>query len=58
MKLAFILDPLDRLDTGHDSTVAIMEAAQKFGHEVFVTLVSDLSVVEGQAWAKLAPLRL
>ena len=45
MKLAFILDPLDRLDPGHDSTVAIMEAAQKFGHEVFVTLVSDLSVV-------------
>lgn len=58
MKLAFILDPLDRLDPGHDSTVAMMEAAQKFGHEVLVTSVSDLSVVEGQAWAKLAPLRL
>lgn len=58
MKLAFILDPVERLDPGHDSTVAIMEAAQHCGHEVFVTSVAELSVVEGQAWAKLAPIRL
>ncbi|MCT0255110.1 MULTISPECIES: glutathione synthase [unclassified Synechocystis] len=57
MKLAFIIDPLDKLDPGHDSTVAIMEAAQKLGHEVFVTLVGDLAVINGQAWAKLAPVQ-
>ncbi|AIE75977.1 Glutathione synthetase [Synechocystis sp. PCC 6714] len=34
-----------------------MEAAQKLGHEVFVTLVGDLAVINGQAWAKLAPVQ-
>jgi glutathione synthase len=58
VKLAFIIDPLEKLDPGHDSTVAIMEAAQKLGHEVFVTSVGDLAVINGQAWAKLAAVRL
>ncbi|MBD2654994.1 glutathione synthase [Synechocystis sp. FACHB-383] len=58
MKLAFIVDPLEKLDPGHDSTVAMMEAAQKLGHEVFVTSVGDLAVINGQAWAKLAAVRL
>lgn len=58
MKLAFIIDPLEKLDPGHDSTVAMMEAAQVLGHEVFVTSVADLAVINGQAWAKLAPVHL
>ncbi|MFN5516322.1 MAG: glutathione synthase [Cyanobacteriota bacterium] len=58
MKLAFILDPLARLDPGHDSTVAIMEAAQRLGYEVFVTELQHLSVVDGKASAKLFPLTL
>ncbi|BFM38707.1 glutathione synthase [Synechocystis sp. LKSZ1] len=58
MKLAFILDPIAQLDPGHDSTVAIMEAAQILGHEVWVTEIHQLSVVDGQAWAKLRPLEL
>nr|WP_199309822.1 MULTISPECIES: glutathione synthase [unclassified Synechocystis] len=56
--MAFIVDPLEKLDPGHDSTVAMMEAAQKLGHEVFVTSVGDLAVINGQAWAKLAAVRL
>jgi len=55
MKLAFILDPLSRLDPTHDSTVAIMEAAQVLGHEVWVTQASQLSVVNGKAHAFLQP---
>lgn len=63
MKLAFILDPLHKLDPGHDSTVAMMEAAQALGHEVWVTQAQQLSVVEAKAWAiletvKLTPLKL
>jgi glutathione synthase len=58
VKLAFIIDPLEKLDPGHDSTVAIMEAAQVLGHEVFVTSVGHLAVINGQAWAKLAPVHL
>ncbi|NJM57552.1 MAG: glutathione synthase [Synechococcales cyanobacterium RU_4_20] len=57
MKLAFIIDPIDRLDPGHDSTVAMMEAAYLKGHEVWITAIDQLHVVEGKAWAKLQSLR-
>ena len=58
MKIAFIVDPLDRLDPGHDSTVAMMEAAQQAGYEVWTTELSSLSVQQGQAWAELARLAI
>jgi glutathione synthase len=58
MKLAFIIDPLPRLDPGHDTTVALMEAAQAAGHEVWVTEVHQLSVIEGKAWATLQSVKL
>ncbi|MDR9404629.1 MAG: glutathione synthase [Halothece sp. Uz-M2-17] len=53
MKLAFIIDPISQLDPTHDTTVALMEAAQKQGDEVWVTSASYLSVVQSQAWARL-----
>lgn len=58
MKLAFIIDPLPQLDPTHDTTVALMEAAQAQGHEVWVTSASYLSIVESQAWGRLQPLTL
>lgn len=58
MKFAFIIDPLSRLDPGHDTTVAIMEAAQRLGHEVWITEMNQLSVVNGKAWATLQQLKL
>lgn len=58
MKLAFIVDPLASLDPGHDTSVALMEAAQGLGHEVWVTQVHQLSVIEGKAWAILQSVRL
>lgn len=53
MKFAFILDPIARLDPTHDTTVAIMEAAQVLGHEVWITQANKLSVVGGKAHAYL-----
>lgn len=58
LKLAFIIDPLSLLDPGHDTSVALMEAAQNLGHEVWVTGANLLSVVEGKAWAVLERLEL
>lgn len=58
MKLAFIIDPLSQLDPGHDTTVAIMEAAQTLGHQVWVTQIHQLHVIEGKAWATLQQLQL
>ncbi|HZG40386.1 MAG TPA: glutathione synthase, partial [Nodosilinea sp.] len=47
MKVAFIIDPIHRLDPGHDTSVAMMEAAQVRGHEVWIMAASALSVVAG-----------
>ncbi|MFM7426453.1 MAG: glutathione synthase [Elainella sp.] len=58
MKLAFIIDPIQRLDPGHDTSVAIMEAAQTLGHQVWITEAHHLSVVDGKAWARLEPVQL
>ncbi|MCS6781756.1 MAG: glutathione synthase [Gloeomargarita sp. SKYBB_i_bin120] len=58
MKLAFVIDPLERLDPGHDSTVALMEAACQRGHEVWVTTIDQLSVQDGQTWAWLRPVQI
>jgi glutathione synthase len=53
MKIAFIIDPIDRLDPTHDTSVAIMEAAQILGHDVWISQINQLNVINGQAWARL-----
>lgn len=63
MKLAFIIDPIHQLDPCHDTSVALMEAAQILGHEVWVTQANWLTVVDSKAWAilqqvELVPIRL
>ncbi|WP_416669116.1 glutathione synthase [Egbenema bharatensis] len=58
MKFAFIIDPIQKLDPGHDTSVALMEAAQALGHEVWITEAHSLSVAEGKAWAELQSVRL
>ncbi|PZO61283.1 MAG: glutathione synthase [Phormidesmis priestleyi] len=59
MKFAFIIDPIARLDPGHDTSVAIMEAAQGLGHEVYVTEANQLGVVAGRAhsWLQLVTMK-
>ena len=58
MKLAFIIDPIALLDPGHDSSVAMMEAAQQLGHQVWITESNQLSIVEGKAWGYLQTVNL
>lgn len=58
MKLAFIIDPIHQLDPCHDTSVALMEAAQILGHEIWVTQANLLSVVEGKASAVLQQVEL
>lgn len=56
MKFAFIIDPIARLDPTHDTSVALMEAAQQLGHSLWITQVNQLAVVEGRAMAPLTAL--
>jgi glutathione synthase len=58
VKLAFIIDPIHQLDPCHDTSVALMEAAQTLGHEIWITQANWLSVVEGKAWAILQRVEL
>lgn len=58
MKLTFIIDPIHQLDPCHDTSIALLEAAQTLGHEIWVTQANLLSVVEGKAWAVLERLEL
>lgn len=58
LKLAFIIDPIAKLDPGHDTSVALMEAAQALGHQVWVTQANLLSVIAGKAWAQLERVQL
>jgi glutathione synthase len=58
VKFAFIIDPIHRLDPGHDTSVALMEAAQLRGHEVWITAANALSVVAGKALSLMQPVQL
>ncbi len=58
MKLAFIIDPISKLDPCHDTSVALMEEAQVLGHEVWITQANQLSVVDSKAWAVLEQVEL
>ncbi|MGA7934035.1 MAG: glutathione synthase [Kovacikia sp.] len=58
MKFAFIIDPIQKLDPGHDTSVAMMEAAQELGHEIWITQASQLGVVNGKAFATLQQVEL
>nr|WP_174763085.1 glutathione synthase [Anabaena sp. UHCC 0187] len=56
--MAFIIDPIHRLDPCHDTSVALMEAAQILGHEIWITQANLLSVIDGKAWAVLQQVEL
>lgn len=58
MRFAFIIDPIQRLDPGHDTSVALMEAAQAGGHEVWITEAEGLGVEMGRAMARMQPVTL
>lgn len=58
MKFVFIIDPISALNPAHDTSVALMEAAQILGHEIWITEVQNLSVVNGKTQGTLTKVRL
>lgn len=58
LTLVVIADPLPTLLPAHDTSVAIMEAAQRRGHRVLATTAAALSVRGGRASARCRALRL
>lgn len=58
MKFAFIIDPISSLDPTHDTSVAIMEAAQALGYEIWITEIHQLTVLQGKAFSTLQSVQL
>ncbi|MBF2056870.1 MAG: glutathione synthase [Cyanobacterium sp. T60_A2020_053] len=52
MKLLFIIDPINKLDPTHDSTVAMMEGALHLGHEIWITYLNQLSIIDNKAYGE------
>jgi glutathione synthase len=58
LKLTFIVDPIEQLNPFHDTSVALIEAAQKIGHEVWITQIETLQFQDGKTSALLKPIIL
>lgn len=58
MKIAFVMDPIERVDIDADTTFALMFAAQEAGHEVLYLQMQDLSARGRQAWAHTRTVKL
>ena len=58
LTLLFVVDPLERLDAGPDTSVAMMESAQARDHRVLVTTMGELAVVDGRAVARVREITL
>ncbi len=56
LDLLFVIDPIETLQAGHDTSVALMEAAQSRGHRVSITSVPELGIDGAEAFATCRPL--
>jgi glutathione synthase len=58
MRIAVVMDPIASVNYKKDSTLAMLWAAAKRGHELFYLEAGDLSLREGRAYGRLAPLQV
>ena len=58
MRIAFILDPLEGIDTRKDSSFAMMREASSRGHQIHVLLMGDVLLKEGTIQAVSREIRL
>ncbi|MCP0913089.1 glutathione synthase [Legionella sp. 27cVA30] len=58
MKLGVLMDPLHKLKPYKDSTVAMIESAQKLGWSCFYFTPDDLFCLEGHAYAHVSSLAI
>lgn len=58
LKMAFIMDPVETINTEKDTTFVLMLEAQARGHEVWYLELKDMFVKETQACANATPISL
>ena len=57
MRHLFVLDPLERINPAKDSTAALMQAAQRAGHEVWAATPADLIALGDEPLAVAVPVQ-
>lgn len=51
----FLMDPLESVNPGTDTTYALMHAARRRGHSVWFAEVTSLELQQGIPWARVRP---
>lgn len=58
IKIGIVMDPIDAISYKKDSSLAMLWAAQRKGWQLWYMEQSDLSVIQGEAVAQMAPLQV
>ncbi|MEM7007858.1 MAG: glutathione synthase [Thermodesulfobacteriota bacterium] len=58
LKMAFVMDPVDSINTEKDTTFVLMLEAQAKGHEVWYLELKDLFVKEARPYGNATPITL
>jgi glutathione synthase len=58
LRIAIVMDPIEGIKPAKDSTLAMMLAAQKRGHELFYLEQRDLWLRDGIAWGRVHPVKV
>ncbi|QTE83078.1 glutathione synthase [Shewanella algae] len=58
IKLGIVMDPIKDINIKKDSSFAMLLAAQSRGYELFYMEMHDLALLQGEAWAKMRPLKV
>ncbi len=58
IRLVVVMDPIEAINPGKDSTLAILLAAQANGWQLFYAELKDLWLRDGIAWGRLASLKV
>lgn len=58
MRILVVMDPIERINLKKDSTIAMLWAASRRGHQLAYALQQDLFLNQGKAFATVAPLQV
>ncbi|HTV96402.1 MAG TPA: glutathione synthase [Steroidobacteraceae bacterium] len=58
VRLVVVMDPIEAINPAKDSTLAILLAAKARGWQLHYAELRDISLRDGVAWARLAPLEV
>ncbi|MFB2539424.1 MULTISPECIES: glutathione synthase [unclassified Acinetobacter] len=58
MRILVVMDPIERINLKKDSTIAMLWAATRRGHELFYALQQDLFLDQGKAFGTIQPLQV